>query len=139
MISGIEPTQEVRDTFAKLNKSKIKAFTVKIDKIEGKDQMLVDKVFEKEGFTFEAFAEAFPELESRIGVIEVEIPREDSRTEYKIVDILWSPINAPALKKMKYSTSISGFRGEFTQIHKSLQLDSKADLAEEPFMKRVKA
>lgn len=134
MQSGIPVTEEVREVFQKLNKSKIKAFLVKIEK----EQMMIDKIFEKEGFTYEKFAEGFPETESRFGCILIETLTDDNRPLSKILAFLWSPTAAKPLSKMHHSTSFKTFTGEFTQIAKDVQLDDKAQLTEENLVQKFK-
>lgn len=133
MNSGITVNDEIRGVFDKLNKRKLQAFVVQIDDTE----MKVSKEFEKEGFTFEGFAEAFPEDEGRIACIELKIPVEDGRVIYEILCILWCPINAKSQKKMKYSTSFKAFVNEFTQIAKDIQIDDRKNLTEEELAKRL--
>lgn len=134
MDSGIKPSEEVKDVFFnKLNKSRIKAFIVKIEGTE----MKIEKEFEKENFSYEEFAKAFPEDEGRIACIELQKKTDDGVFVNKIACFIWSPMSAKALKKMKYSTSFNSFKNDFTQIAISFQTDSREDITQEKFLKKI--
>ena len=100
MNAGINPNEE---TLAKFNefkmKKKLAAIMLKIDKINGIEQVVVEKEFLKEGFKQDDLIEALPSDEGRFIYIDFDYENDDGIKVYKIISILYCPITAKAAKK----------------------------------------
>ena len=59
------------------------------------------------------------------------IEHEDGRKDFKIVFILWAPINCKALQKMKYSTSHNAIVDGLGSVDISIQADDVTDVSYE--------
>ena len=135
MVSGIKTNEEVLSVYKLLkNDRKLKALTIKIN-----DQTIleVEKQFERKGFNYDDFLNAFPSDDSRFGVIDFNYTTEDGRPQEKILFILWSPINAKPLKKMKYSTSVNAIVDGLGAIALTIQADSISDITRESLEQKV--
>ena len=136
MVSGIKTNEEVLSVYKLLkNDRKLKALTIKIN-----DQTIleVEKQFERKGFNYDDFLNAFPSDDSRFGVIDCDFTTLDGRPQEKILFILWSPINAKALKKMKYSTSVNAIVDGLGAIALTVQADSISDISRDFLEQKVR-
>ena len=136
MVSGIKTNEEVLSVYKLLkNDRKLKALTIKIN-----DQTMleVEKQFERKGFNYDDFLNAFPSDDSRFGVLDCDFTTSDGRPQEKILFILWSPINAKALKKMKYSTSVNAIVDGLGAISLTIQADSISDISKESIQQKLR-
>ena len=136
MVSGIKTNEEVLSVYKLLkNDRKLKALTIKIN-----DQTIleVEKQFERKGFNYDDFLNAFPSDDSRFGVLDCDFTTLDGRPQEKILFILWSPINAKALKKMKYSTSVNAIVDGLGAIALTVQADSISDISRDFLEQKVR-
>ena len=136
MVSGIKTNEEVLSVYKLLkNDRKLKALTIKIN-----DQTMleVEKQFERKGFNYDDFLNAFPSDDSRFGVLDCDFTTLDGRPQEKILFILWSPINAKALKKMKYSTSVNAIVDGLGAISLTIQADSISDISKESIQQKLR-
>ena len=136
MVSGIKTNEEVLSVYKLLkNDRKLKALTIKIN-----DQTIleVEKQFERKGFNYDDFLNAFPSDDSRFGVLDCDFTTLDGRPQEKILFILWSPINAKALKKMKYSTSVGAIVDGLGAIALTIQADSISDISKESIQQKLR-
>ena len=98
-----------------------------------------DLGFPKEGFEQDKLIEALPTDEGRFIYLDFDYENDDGIRVYKIVSILYCPINAKSKKKMLYSTTFGGLNSQLGGgISTELQCDSPAELSREHILKRVK-
>ena len=140
MNAGINPNEE---TLAKFNefkmKKKLAAIMLKIDKINGIEQVVVEKEFLKEGFKQDDLIEALPSDEGRFIYIDFDYENDDGIKVYKIISILYCPITAKAAKKMIYSTTYGSLNSQIGGgISAEMQCDGPTELSREHILKRVK-
>ena len=140
MKAGINPNEE---TLAKFNefkmKKKLAAVVFKIDKVNGQEQVVVDKEFPKDGFKQDDLIEALPADEGRFIYLDFDYENDDGIKVYKIISILYCPITAKAAKKMMYSTTYGSLNASLGGgIAAEMQCDGPAELSRENILKRVK-
>ena len=135
MVSGIKTNEEVLSVYKLLkNDRKLKALIIKIN---DKTELEVEKQYERKDFNYDDFLSGFPNDDSRFGVIDFNYTTEDGRPQEKILFILWSPINAKPLKKMKYSTSVNAIVDGLGAIALTIQADSISDITRESLEQKV--
>ena len=81
------------------------AVVFKIDKVDGRERVVCDKEFPKDGFERDGLIEALPTDEGRFVCVDFGCENDDGIKVYKIIAILYCPISAKAAKKMMYSTT----------------------------------
>ena len=140
MNAGINPTDE---TLAKFNefkmKKKLAAIVFKIDKVNGQEQVVVEKEFPKDGFKQDDLIEALPTDEGRFIYLDFDYENDDGIKVYKIIAILYAPITAKASKKMMYSTTYGSLNSSLGGgIAAEMQCDGPSELSREHILKRVK-
>ena len=138
--AGISPTDE---TLAKWNdfkmKKKIAVLIFKIAKVDGKEKIVVEKEFPKEGFKQDHLIDALPKDEGRYIFIDFDYENDDGIRVYKILSILYCPASAKAARKMIYSTAYSALNSAFGGgISAEMQCDGPSDLSREHLLKKVK-
>ena len=140
MNAGINPTEE---TLAKFNefkmKKKLAAIVFKIDKVNGVEQVVLEKEFPKNGFKQDDLIEALPTNEGRFVYLDFDYENDDGIRVYKIISILYCPTTAKAAKKMMYSTTYGSLNSQLGGgISTELQCDGPSELTREHILKRVK-
>ena len=136
MVSGIKTNEEVLSVYKLLkNDRKLKALIIKIN---DKTELEVEKQYERKDFNYDDFLLGFPNDDSRFGVIDFNYTTEDGRPQEKILFILWSPINAKPLKKMKYSTSVNAIVDGLGAIALTIQADSISDISKESIDQKLR-
>ena len=140
MNAGINPTEE---TLAKFNefkmKKKLAAIVFKIDKVNGVEQVVLEKEFPKDGFKQDDLIEALPTNEGRFVFLDFDYENDDGIRVYKIISILYCPTTAKAAKKMMYSTTYGSLNSQLGGgISTELQCDGPSELTREHILKRVK-
>ena len=129
MVSGITSNEAVNAIYKQLRVDrKIKALIMKINE---KTELEVEAQFPVEGFKYDDFVAAFPSDHGRFAVIDFDYDHPDGRKDFKIVFILWAPINCKTIQKMKYSTSVSGIVNELGSIAFTHQADDITDVSYE--------
>ena len=129
MVSGIKTNEEVNAVYKQLRVDrKIKALIIKIN---DKTELEVESQFPTEGFKYDDFVAAFPSDQGRFAVIDFDYDHPDGRKDFKIVFILWAPINCKAIQKMKYSTSVNSIVDGLGSIAISIQADDITDVSYE--------
>ena len=129
MVSGIKTNEEVNAVYKQLRVDrKIKALIIKIN---DKTELEVESQFPTEGFKYDDFVAAFPSDQGRFAVIDFDYDHPDGRKDFKIVFILWAPINCKAIQKMKYSTSVNSIVDGLGSIAISLQANENNDVSYE--------
>ena len=68
--------------------------------------------FPKEGFEQDKLIEALPTDERRFVYIDFDYENDDGIRVYKIISILYCPINAKSKKKMLYSTTFGSLNSQ---------------------------
>ena len=127
MVSGITSNEAVNAIYKQLRVDrKIKALIMKINE---KTELEVEAQFPVEGFKYDDFVAAFPSDHGRFAVIDFDYDDPDGRKDFKIVFILWAPINCKPIQKMKYSTSVSGIVNELGSIAFTHQADDITDVS----------
>ena len=127
MVSGITSNEAVNAIYKQLRVDrKIKALIMKINE---KTELEVEAQFPVEGFKYDDFVAAFPSDHGRFAVIDFDYYHPDGRKDFKIVFILWAPINCKPIQKMKYSTSVSGIVNELGSIAFTHQADDITDVS----------
>ena len=127
MVSGITSNEAVNAIYEQLRVDrKIKALIMKINE---KTELEVEAQFPVEGFKYDDFVAAFPSDHGRFAVIDFDYDHPDGRKDFKIVFILWAPINCKPIQKMKYSTSVSGIVNELGSIAFTHQADDITDVS----------
>ena len=127
MVSGITSNEAVNAIYKQLRVDrKIKALIMKINE---KTELEVEAQFPVEGFKYDDFVAAFPSDHGRFAVIDFDYDHPDGRKDFKIVLILWAPINCKPIQKMKYSTSVSGIVNELGSIAFTHQADDITDVS----------
>ena len=127
MVSGITSNEAVNAIYKQLRVDrKIKALIMKINE---KTEWEVEAQFPVEGFKYDDFVAAFPSDHGRFAVIDFDYDHPDGRKDFKIVFILWAPINCKPIQKMKYSTSVSGIVNELGSIAFTHQADDITDVS----------
>ena len=71
-----------------------------------------DLWFPKEGFEQDKLIEALPTDEGRFVYIDFDYENDDGIRVYKIISILYCPINAKSKKKMLYSTTFGSLNSQ---------------------------
>ena len=140
MNAGINPTEE---TLAKFNefkmKKKLAAIVFKIDKVNGVEQVVLEKEFPKDGFKQDDLIEALPTNEGRFIFLDFDYENDDGIRVYKIISILYCPTTAKAAKKMMYSTTYGSLNSQLGGgISTEMQCDGPSELTREHILKRVK-
>ena len=140
MNAGINPTEE---TLAKFNefkmKKKLAAIVFKIDKVNGVEQVVLEKEFPKDGFKQDDLIEALPTNEGRFVFLDFDYENDDGIRVYKIISILYCPTTAKAAKKMMYSTTYGSLNSQLGGgISTELQCDGPSELTREHILNRVK-
>ena len=140
MNAGINPTE---DTLAKFNefkmKKKLAAIVFKIDKVDGVEQVVLEKEFPKNGFKQDDLIEALPTNEGRFVYLDFDYENDDGIRVYKIISILYCPTTAKAAKKMMYSTTYGSLNSQLGGgISTEMQCDGPSELTREHILKRVK-
>ena len=129
MDAGIRTNEAVNSVYKQLRvDKKIKALVMKINE---KTELEVEAQFPTEGFKYDNFVAAFPSDHGRFAVIDFDYEHEDGRKDFKIVFILWAPINCKALQKMKYSTSHNAIVDGLGSVAISIQADDVTDVSYE--------
>ena len=127
MVSSITSNEAVNAIYKQLRVDrKIKALIMKINE---KTELEVEAQFPVEGFKYDDFVAAFPSDHGRFAVIDFDYDHPDGRKDFKIVFILWAPINCKPIQKMKYSTSVSGIVNELGSIAFTHQADDITDVS----------
>ena len=140
MNAGIQPNDH---TLAKYNefkmKKKLAAIVFKVEKLNNYEQVVVDKEFPKEGFKQEDLVDSLPADEGRFVYLDFDYENDDGIKVYKIIAILYCPINAKASKKMMYSTTYTSLNNALGGgIQVELQCDGPSELSREHILKKVK-
>ena len=118
---------------------KLAAVVFKIDKVNGVEQVVVDKEFKKDGFKQEDLIESLPTDEGRFVYLDFDYENNDGIKVYKIISILYCPITAKASKKMMYSTTYGSLNSSLGGgIAAEMQCDGPSELSRENILKRVK-
>ena len=139
MQAGITPTDEASAKFNEFKmKKKLAAVVFKIDKVDGAEHVVIDKEFPKEGYKHEDMIESLPTDESRFVYLDFDYENDDGIKVYKIISILYCPLNAKARKKMMYSTTYTSLNSVFSGVQVEMQCDSPAELSREHILKKVK-
>ena len=113
MNAGIKPNEEALAKYNEFKmKKKLAAIVFKIDKIDGQEHVVCDKEFPKDGFKQDDLIEALPTDEGRFIYIDFDYENDDGIRVYKIVSILYCPINAKSKKKMLYSTTFGSLNSQ---------------------------
>ena len=140
MNAGINPSEEALAKFNEFKmKKKLAAIIFKIDKVNGTEQVIVEKEFPKDGFKQDDLIEALPTDESRFVYVDFDYENDDGIKVYKIISILYCPITAKASKKMMYSTTYSSLNASLGGgIATEMQCDGPTELTREHILKHVK-
>ena len=140
MNAGINPTEEALAKFNEFKmKKKLAAIVFKIDKVDGKEQVVCEKEFPKAGFKQDDLIEALPTDEGRFVYIDFDYENDDGIKVYKIISILYCPLTAKATKKMMYSTTFGSLNSQLGGgISTEMQCDGPAELSREHILKKVK-
>ena len=118
---------------------KLAAVVFKIDKVNGVEQVVVDKEFKKDGFKQEDLIESLPTDEGRFVYLDFDYENNDGIKVYKIISILYCPITAKASKKMIYSTTYGSLNASLGGgISTEMQCDGPTELTREHILKHVK-
>jgi hypothetical protein len=134
MVSGITTNEAVNEVYKKLRIGRtLKGIILKINE---QTELEVEKEFPAKDFNHDEFVSAFPTNEGRFGIIDISYDKED-RKDYKIVFILWCPIAAKAIQKMKYSTSVNGIIDGLGSIGAHIQADCAADISVEKIVEKL--
>ena len=139
MQAGITPTDEASAKFNEFKmKKKLAAVVFKIDKVDGAEHVVIDKEFPKTDYKHEDMIESLPTDESRFVYLDFDYENDDGIKVYKIISILYCPLNAKARKKMMYSTTYTSLNSVFSGVQVEMQCDSPAELSREHILKKVK-
>ena len=140
MNAGINPSEEALAKFNEFKmKKKLAAIVYKIDKVDGVEQVILEKEFPKEGFKQDDLIEALPTTEGRFIYLDFDYENDDGIRVYKIISILYCPITAKAAKKMMYSTTYGSLNSQLGGgISAEMQCDGPSELSREHILKRVK-
>ena len=140
MNAGINPTEEALAKFNEFKmKKKLAAVVFKIDKVDGKEQVVCEKEFPKAGFKQDDLIEALLTDEGRFVYIDFDYENDDGIKVYKIISILYCPLTAKATKKMMYSTTFGSLNSQLGGgISTEMQCDGPAELSREHILKKVK-
>ena len=140
MNAGINPTEEALAKFNEFKmKKKLAAVVFKIDKVDGKEQVVCEKEFPKAGFKQDDLIEAWLTDEGRFVYIDFDYENDDGIKVYKIISILYCPLTAKATKKMMYSTTFGSLNSQLGGgISTEMQCDGPAELSREHILKKVK-
>lgn len=126
MVSGIQCNEEVYSVYKLLkNDRSIKAMIMKINE---KPEVIVEHQWKTAGFDHDEFINKLPSDDGRFAIMDFEYETQDGRKDFKIVFILWCPINCKPQKKMKYSTSVGGIANALGAIAINIQADSISDI-----------
>ena len=140
MNAGINPSEEALVKFNEFKmKKKLAAIVFKIDKVNGLEQVVVEKEFLKQGFKQDDLIAALPTDEGRFIYIDFDYENDDGIKVYKIIAILYCPTTAKAAKKMMYSTSYGNLNSQLGGgISAEIQCDGPSELSRDYILKRVK-
>ena len=140
MNAGIAPNEEALAKFNEFKmKKKLAAIVFKIDKVNGVEQVVLEKEFPKDGFKQDDLIEALPTNEGRFIFLDFDYENDDGIRVYKIISILYCPTTAKAAKKMMYSTTYGSLNSQLGGgISTEMQCDGPSELTREHILKRVK-
>ena len=140
MNAGINPSEEALAKFNEFKmKKKLAAIVYKIAKVDGVEQVILEKEFPKDGFKQDDLIEALPTDEGRFIYLDFDYENDDGIRVYKIISILYCPITAKAAKKMMYSTTYGSLNSQLGGgISAEMQCDGPSELSREHILKRVK-
>ena len=140
MNAGINPSEEALAKFNEFKmKKKLAAIVFKIDKVNGVEQVVLEKEFPKDGFKQDDLIEALPTNEGRFIFLDFDYENDDGIRVYKIIAILYCPTTAKAAKKMMYSTTYGSLNSQLGGgISAEMQCDGPAELTREHILKKVK-
>ena len=142
MASGLKLEDAVLneyETSFKKTKSKLVGMVLKIAKEGNKESIVVDKTFDRDGFTHDAFVEAFPTTEGRIGLLKYSGNTDDGRPLEKVILILWAPMSSKAVQRMQYSSCFGTVKDELTGVDFHIQCSDIADISAEKIEAEVKS
>lgn len=109
--------------------SVLTAMTIKLQ-IDGKKEALVlDQTFNKEGFEYDSFTNAFPDKEGRIGILKHGGKTDDGRPLVKVILILWAPMTSSPIQRMKISSCFGAVKDQLSGVDKHIQCDNIADIS----------
>ena len=142
MSSGLKLDDDTVNTYEnefKKSGSSLVGLTLKIGKKDGKDVILIDQTFKRDGFNHEEFVKAFPDTEGRIGLLKYSGKTDDGRPLKKVLIILWTPMTSGPSERMHYASCFGTVRDELTGIDLHLQLSDRVDLEFEKIEAEVKS
>ncbi len=138
--AGINPNESALIKWNEFKmKKKLAAIVFKIEKVNGVEQVVLDKEFLKEGFKQEDLIDSLPSDEGRFIYIDLAYENDDGITVYKIFSILYCPLTSKVAKKMIYSTTYGSLNTQLGGgISYEIQCDGPSELTKEYLLKRVK-
>ena len=142
MASGLKLEESLLNQYEsdfKKTGSKLVGMTLKISKDGGKEGIVVDKTFDREGFNHDAYVEAFPTTEGRIGLLKYSGKTDDGRPLKKVILILWTPMSSTPMQRMQYSSCFGSVKDELTGVDFHIQCSDIADISAEKVEAEVKS
>ena len=136
-MSGIQATDEARETYQKLSRSKIQYVVFKIDKVDGTEVIALDCVGEKvkgdegQDACWEDFCSKLPENEGRYGVFDLRWTQDDGRKRDSVCFVSWTPDGAKIRQKMMYGATQESFKGSLDGIKSTIVAHDASDLEDE--------
>lgn len=134
MASGLKLGEEelnAYETDFKKMGSKLVGLLYKIDKVDNKEKIVVDKTFTRDGFNYDDFVNSFPSTEGRIGLYKYHGKTSDGRPLSKVILVLWAPLGSNPMQRMKYSSCFGAIKDELTGVDFHMQCSDIADISAE--------
>ena len=134
--SGIQATDEARETYQKLSRSKIQYVVFKIEKIDGTEVISLECSGEKckeaeQDAKWDEFVGKLPETEGRYGVFDLRWTQEDGRKRDSVCFVSWTPDSCKIRQKMMYGATLESFKGSLDGIKSTIVAHDMSDLTDE--------
>jgi len=149
--SGIKCHDECSAAFHDLEKCKFEYIIMKIDKVGGKDLVVISKKAEKgsceaavggkekDGVPaiWSEFTKALSEEDIAFGCGYISYPTKDGRIQEKLIFVFWCTGTAKITSKMIYASSKLSTSKKIKSISYQLQADDKDDVAYKEVLKQI--
>ena len=133
--SGIQATDEAREHYQKLSRSKIQYVVFKVEKIDGTEVISLESTGEKckddeIDAKWEEFTAKLPEAEGRFGVFDLRWQQDDGRKRDSVCFISWTPDGCKVRERMIYGSTQESFKGSLDGIKSTIVAHDMSDLTD---------
>ena len=134
-MSGIQATDEAREHYQKLSRSKIQYVVFKVEKIDGTEVISLESTGEKckddeIDAKWEEFTAKLPEAEGRFGVFDLRWQQDDGRKRDSVCFVSWTPDGCKVRERMIYGSTQESFKGSLDGIKSTIVAHDMSDLTD---------